>query len=374
MPLKVLLVESETHIFGGGHLSLLTLIRNFDPAFVIPTVACFGEGPFPERVRASGHTCAVIPRRGGVADIFLILRLAKLARTADLVHVNTLDIRAGLAARLAFRPLVGHLRVIFPFTWVDRWFVSLANRVIAVSGAVSDFYCSDAVHLLPKFQVIPNTVALDTPGKSDLRKQMGLSEETPLVGAVARIDPWKGLHNFVASAIRIAATHLDAHFLVVGAADPADPESTQYEAQLHSQVQDHGLEGRIHFLGFREDAHDIIRQLNVLAVPSTILRTLGGDKTEGFGRVVIEAMALGTPVVATRVGGIPEILKHEETGILVDADDELQMAQGITRILDDPGEAKRLIESAKTDFGRRFSLSVHLKQIEALYSSVSRRA
>ena len=369
-PVRVLLVESEFHILGGGHFSLLTLIRNLDRERVHTEVVCFGEGEFSRRAEEAGVAVHLLKRKGGVRDLMLIFKLARLSRQFDLVHVNTLDIRAGLAARLALRPLIGHLRVIFPFTWVDRLFAILSDRVIAVSQAARDAFCRNQPDLLGRFVVVPNTVAVDMGARCDIRKDLRLPRDSKLVGVVGRIEALKGLTFLIGAAGRLNLPHIEIHYLIVGEPDSADVEAVSYQQNLVSKVAARGLSDVVHFLGFRPDAHALIEQLDVLVVPSIVISTPAGERTEGFGRVVLEGMAVGTPVVASCAGGMPELIDHARTGLLVQPEDDAALADAIHQVLENPEDSDRMAEAARDRFLQHYGLDAHLKKMESLYRAL----
>ena len=122
---------------GGGEVSVLGLLQHLDRARYRPVFLCYGSGALTARLGEMGIPVYTLERGSRIGDLFLAVRMALILRKerVALVHVNSLDIRAGLAARLAGARLLGHLRVIIPFTWVDRIFARMADRIFAVSRA-----------------------------------------------------------------------------------------------------------------------------------------------------------------------------------------------------------------------------------------------
>ncbi|MDA0748794.1 MAG: glycosyltransferase, partial [bacterium] len=238
-------VENLSEIIGGGPLSLLTLLHNLDPAQYTPVVIFYTPGGLPTQLTEAGIEVHVIPRGRGWALPLSVCQLSGLFRRRGihLVHVNSLDLRAGLAAQLARVPCVGHLRVIFPFTWIDRLFVRLSTCVISVSNAVRDSFCERHPELKARFTTIPNSVSLtNLEPPADIRKELGLSPTTPLVASVSRIDPWKGLPTFVEAAAQIRARLPETRFLLLGDSDPADPDTVSHEQDLRHRVSELGLD------------------------------------------------------------------------------------------------------------------------------------
>lgn len=365
--MKTILYISPPARLGGGEISLLTLIARLPRDRYRPRVVTCEGGELVERLRAMDVGVDIL-RRGPA----LVPRLARLIRRHEsaLVHINMFDLRAALAARWAGVPLVGHLRVIFPFRWPDRLFVRLCDRVIAVSDAVRDHFCRDAPGLRTRFTTVYNAVAApEGPPETDLRAELNLPAGTPLVGAVARIDPWKGLDVFVRAARRIHDERPGVRFVIAGRPGEA-PEEVAHGQALRRLTHDLGLDAALCFLGYRDGA-DVIRQLDLLLVPSLLLETPGGLKSEGFGRVAAEALAAGVPVVASQAGGIPEIL-GDDAGILVPPGDPEALADAALALLRDDGRRETLARRGRERFNARFTVERHVQRITAVYESVTR--
>ena len=367
--MRNILYVSPPARLGGGEISLLTLVEHLPRDKYCPMVATYGDGELVDRMREMGVQVAAL--RGG-RGAGLVLRLAALIRRWEisLVHVNMFDIRAGLAARWTCLPLIGHLRVIFPFGPTDRLFVRLCHRVVSVSDAVRDHFCDQAPDLRDRFITVFNPVDLSVnPGKRpDLRAELGLPEDAPLVGAVGRIDPWKGLDVFVRAAGLIRDNMPEARFIIAGRAGDT-PEERAYEQDIRRLVVDLGLESRLSFLGFRPEGLEVVRQLDLLIVPSLILRTPGGIKSEGFGRVAAEALAVGTPVVATRAGGIPEVLGDGEAGVMVPPDNAEAIAASALRLLRDRERREGLIRRGIQRYEALFTPEGHVQRLITIYEA-----
>ncbi|MCZ6635593.1 MAG: glycosyltransferase family 4 protein [bacterium] len=203
---------------GGGEVSLLHLVANLSQSGYRPIVITYGTGDLVDRLQENGIEVHTFERGGRLSELTLIYRLAAFfrRRRIRMVHVNMLDIRAGLAARLASCKLVGHLRVIFPTTWVDRLFVHLSHRCIAVSEAARKIFASDDKSLYHKFVVIPNGVHLGSFSAADLKGELGLPPQSVLIGAVGRLDPFKGFEHFIGAVPSILVKIPEARFLIVG--------------------------------------------------------------------------------------------------------------------------------------------------------------
>lgn len=150
----------------------------------------------------------------------------------------------------------------------------------------------------------------------------------PCIGVVGRLVKQKGI-SFLLNAMYMVNQHRTAYLLIIG--------SGPLEAELRQQVRDLGLIDRVYFLGKRLDVMQILLHLDAVVLPSL---------WEGLSTVLLEAMALRVPVIATNVSGSCEIIRHRETGLLVPPQDAASLAEAILAILDDPGEARRMAERA----------------------------
>lgn len=371
MPKRILYISPGTDL-GGGEVSLLTLIKNLDRTHYTPIVCSYGDGRFAERIQKLDCPLHILSYGGVLSQLKFVVKLRNLIKTekADLVHVNTLDIRAGIATRLAGRPLIGHLRVIFPTTWVDRTFVKIADTTISVSNAVRDHFCQEEGTSSEAFETIYNAVDIKNEmSGSNLREELNLDADTNIIGVVGRIDPWKGMETFVEAAAHLKTSFPKTHFVIAGAPGPEKDEQT-YNQHLQDRVSEHNLTDTFHFLGYRSDALNLIKQFTALVVPSRILQTPKGIKTEGFGRVAAEGLAMQTPVIASRVGGLPEIVEHNKTGLLFSESDAEDLAKKIKHLLDNPDIGHQISEAGVKRFNELFSVTCHLQNIQSLYDRI----
>ena len=238
-----------------------------------------------------------------------------------------------LAARRAGVPFVAWVRGWTGETWrvrlyeaVHRMILRRADLVVAVSQALAD-RCERVGVRRERLRVIPN--AVDTDGligarAVDLRAELGLLSRSPLVLSVGRLSAEKG-HRYLLEAARLVVQERrDAHFVVLG--------DGRERSRLAEQARRLGLNGRFLFPGFRSDAAQLMAQADVLALPSV---------TEGMPNVVLEAFAAGVPVVATAVGGVPELVRNGENGWLVPSADAVALASALVAALADPDERAR---------------------------------
>lgn len=195
-----------------------------------------------------------------------------------------------------------------------------------------------------------------------LRARLGLPDPEPLFGIVGRLTPWKGQDIFLRVASQWARSGRPGHFAIIGG---AFNEDAPFESHLRDSVQHHGLSNRVHFVPFQPDIASALSSLDVLVHAST--------KPEPFGRVLIEAMALGVPVVAARGGGVPEIVTDAVDGLLVQPGDVAGTSRALDRLLGDPAFRTSIVDAASRTVREKFSMERVFADWHALLSEASGR-
>ncbi len=386
---RVLFVNPGRDLGGAEH-SLLLLLEALPGLGVEPTVAVFGDGPFrsavarldvptvvldvPERLRRASRYA--LPSRIAGAGLLAAssvpsaLRLAGLARCvrADLLHSNGLKahVLAGLAGRVLRRPVVWHLRDFPPDGLVGRLFRAAARRlpalIIANSGAVAATVRS-ADSGGPAVVTLFNPVDLDRfrpgPVAGRVRSELGMPAETPLVGMIAHLTPWKGHADFLAIARAVSDAVPAARFVVGGGPIYETEGHAGYTESLRQRAAELGLAERVSFLGARDDVPGVLAALDVVVHCPTA--------PEPFGRVVAEAMAVARPVVAAACGGIPEIVRDGEEGYLVAPRDLPAFTAAIVRLLGDRELRARLGTAGRRRAEALFSARAHAVRVVDAY-------
>ena len=360
----------------GSQLSMLELLATRDRSFYRRIVVCPPGDAYVAEVEDLGvqaHVAGTHPERwrfsplqlaGTTRDLF-----AAAQATADLterenvrlIHVSSLV--AALAAAYAKRrhPHVrmvlherglayrAHTRVLF------RMVAGVMDRVLTTTEFGRRQLLAYGV-APAKIVVIPNGTDFhrQEPGASraSVRASLGVPNGARMIGMVANMAPVKRHALFIDMLSRMPGVY----GVIAGGVLPLwDGEA--YERQLRARVDALGLRDRVFFAGMRDDVPDVMRAMDVLVCPS---------QHESFGRVLIEAMAVGTPVVATAAGAIPDVVDHGRTGILA-ADDAQELANAAGRLLEDPREVERLTTAAREEVERRFDVRDVTRRIEDVY-------
>jgi glycosyltransferase involved in cell wall biosynthesis len=191
----------------------------------------------------------------------------------------------------------------------------------------------------------------------DLRRDLEVGEN-PLVGVFGRLTPWKGQHVLVDALSELPGVHA----LLVGAS--LFENDTAYADVLRQRARQRGVADRTHFLGFRDDVPQLMHLVDVVVHTSTA--------PEPFGRVLVEGMLAGTPIIGTRAGGPTEIIDDPETGLLVPPGDSGALASAIRNVLSNPERARSMAENAQMHAQDRFSIEQMRRQVHRITSRLSR--
>lgn len=229
------------------------------------------------------------------------------------------------------------------------------QAVIAVSDAVA---ASLAGYSAKRLQVIPNGVhvSVDADKVAEARAELALDPSRPVVLHIGNIRPHKGHSNLIAAAAELQAARPDVMVLSIGGEKhPGDLDRVRAEAAAR------GLNGSMQFLGRRSEALAIAAAADVYVNPADV---------EGLPVSILEAMALGLPVVATDVGGVSTVVRHQETGLLVDPQEPAALAAAILRLIDDRALARELGTAAKSLVEREYGLGTMVSSVERVYEAV----
>jgi len=301
------------------------------------------------------------------------LRFARYARAHDIQIVHTYSFYANVfavpAAKLGRVPVVvASIRDTGAYMTpmqcrVQRAVCRLADRVVANADAVKRWLVDEGYDER-RITVIRNGIDTArfgkkvTPGR--LHHELGLPPAAPLIAVLSRVSPIKGLEFFLEAAAVVGAKVPEARFLIVGKAAPKD---AGYQRQLEAYANHLGLGARVVFTGLRMDVPEVLDEVAVSVLPSL---------SEGLSNVLLESMAASVPVVATRVGGTPEVVEDGVTGMLVPPRDPEKLTRAILGILEDRELANRLGQAGRARVVERFSVHEMVRQTEQLYTRLLR--
>ncbi|MHC5735170.1 glycosyltransferase family 4 protein [Nostoc sp.] len=334
--MKVIIVMPLAEQRGGGEMMLWDLVQQGRNAGVEWLVIFLENGPMVEQVKSLGIDARVV-ESGRLRQIHrfigAVLRIAAIARRerADII-VNWMwitHISGGLAAMLAGLPAVWYqLEVPSDQTWLVRIATLIPARAIITLSQDGKQAQAEIWPHRPTPLVYPG-VALDRfepnalPIPEEARRKLGLPLHGPLIGIVGRLQRWKGMHVLVQAMPKILQKYPDAHCVVVGGKHELEPD---YEDFLKGEITALGLKDQVIMAGLQRNIPEWVQAMDIFVHAS--------DK-EPFGIVIIEAMALGKPVIAGSAGGPTEIITDGMNGLLTPYGDAEQLAIAILRYLDE---------------------------------------
>jgi glycosyltransferase involved in cell wall biosynthesis len=386
---RQVLFLDHTASMSGGEIALLQLVGALDRSRFDPVVGLFADGPFAARLVQAGVETHVLPLEAGVADtrkdtlggtgiaramispatFSFALRLRRFIaeKRADIVHTNSLkaDLIGGLAARLARRPLVWHIRDRIAEDYLPA---AAARMLRLLCRAVPHRVIANSRATLDTLR-LPDRLTRPGPARRGFVVHDGMAPTAlsgadvagpPRVGLVGRIAPWKGQHVFLEAAALVRRAHPGVRFLIVGSVMFGE---TDYERSVRRLCAELGLQEFVEFTGFRDDVQRVIEGLTVLVHASTV--------PEPFGQVVLEGMMAVRPVVATRGGGVTEIVADGSTGILVPMGDSAAMAEAISSLLSEPARARAMGVAARARAEAEFHIDKTARGVEAVYDTLT---
>jgi len=367
-----LLTFTTLFAIGGTERHLVNLTDGLDHSRFDLEFACLKrQGEFLPHIEARGLPINEYPVRHlyGPQAFAQELRFARSLRRRRVQIVHTYNFYPNVfaipAARLAGTPVViASIRDTGPYLTplqrhAQRIVCRLAHHVLVNADAVKRWLVEDG-YRADRVTVIRNGLDLRRflpPGADgSLHQEIGLPARAPLVAMLSRLEHKKGVEDFLDAAARIASTRDDAYFLIIG--DNGFEHRREYRRQLETRAERLGLARRVVFLGFRLDVPRLLSQVAVSVLPSL---------SEGLSNTLLESMAAGVPVVATRVGGNPEIVEDGRTGWLVPPGDPDAIARAITSLLDDRERAEAFSRRARERVAEQFSLERMVRETEGFY-------
>jgi glycosyltransferase involved in cell wall biosynthesis len=273
---------------------------------------------------------------------------AKIAGVPQIVHTPHGHVFYG-----HFGPIASKV-----FLWIEKIFSRFTDRIVALTDGEKNDY--EKLSVCPSEKLLKIHSGVDVAqymkpngNMVEKKRSLGLDQNEAVIGFVGWLLPIKGPVYLIKAMEYVWPEHPEASLIFVG--------KGHLDVDLRAQALRMEANGRVKFLGWREDINEIMPIFDILVLPSL---------NEGMGRVLVEAMAAGKPVVASRVGGIPDLVRHDETGYLVPPADEEALADGIKKLLDDPEKAWEMGQRGK-EYCQQFSLEAMIEKLDDLYSSLT---
>ncbi len=392
--IRVLFVNTRSAL-GADVAVHLTLIRNFDPAEAEAFIATNRNSTDLDKTLSElqslpssrllvldlGHEMTI--SQGGKAgraigalrNFGLAVALARLTwyvrrNRIDIIHATDRPrdaLLATLLSRTTGCPNVVHMHI--------KWYPELGRMtkialercrgVLAISRFVRRSLVEGGVPADKIYTVLnatsPETFDPQKTQRGQLRATLGLSPDTPLIGIVARIIVWKGHRELIEAMAQIRQTIPNAHLAIVGRGDMAMESGVRFSAELRQQIADLGLQDCVHWVGWRDDAPQVMADLDVVAIPSW---------EEPFGLVVTEAMAMHRPLVAGDSGALPEIVTNGVEGLLVPPRDPNALANALITLLQDPELRVKMGQRGRERVYRQFTPARQAHEMAEVYRRI----
>ncbi|WP_213951309.1 glycosyltransferase family 4 protein [Tepidanaerobacter syntrophicus] len=362
--IKVLHVLSDTNVGGAGRYIFNLLSDKYETSFEA-AVACPKGGELEKELRE--RNIQVFPLEGGESSTNMS-QIKSLRRIISQEKFDIVHTHASFAGRIAGK-MAGAKVVMTRHSImgggagpVKRMITRLISRIftdkiIAISRAVKINLIESGV---PADMITIIYNGIDTTKfegvKGTLRKELNITPDTPIIGMVARLVPEKGYEYAINAFYRVIKDYPNALLVIIG--------SGSLEKNLKNMCSELGIESNVIFMGYRQDVENLMADFDLFVLSSV---------SEGLGLSLLEAMALGKPVVATITGGIPEVIKDGTNGLLVQPGNDVYLAESIVKILSDKDLARRLGDEAKKTVVEKFSSKTMIEKTEKVYQEVLQR-
>jgi glycosyltransferase involved in cell wall biosynthesis len=385
---QAVLFLDQTSSWGGAQRVLEVVLGALEPDF-LPLVGLPEDSPFASELRSRGIETLTFPLgryrsgRKSLADMMAFpvrslhcgVRLAQTIRRRNirLVYINgPRCLPAGvLAARLTGRPSLFHLHLTMTRSteiFVTERAAAHATKIVACCETAARVLLKRSRSLARTLEIIYNPVrtlvsnaALSS--QREARSESLMNSAHPIVGVVGRICPQKGQHIMLGAAARLRRRGRDVRVVFLGAPDENRAEDATYAGFLKSSARQLGLEERIEWPGYQIDPNPYYAAFQVLVIPSTAC-------FEGLPLAALEAMQWSIPVIGSRIGGIPEIIRDGVNGLLVPPQDEEALADSLERFLCDSALRSRLALGARDAIDSRFSVKTFSSSIRNIVSQL----
>lgn len=363
---RILAISNHGIMLGGGEHSFLDLLSHL-PDVWKPLVLVPHEGELKARLGAKGIETQIIPlpsiRPWFIHNVLACLRsyfvtCKKYCPALIYANGSRAAFYGGLVGKLLGLPVIWHCRIADKDPCLDFLLIRMSDCIIANSHATARRF---GARWKNKIAVVHNGVDIEWLTDLSVKKPDLISEKWKVIICVARVSRWKR-HDIVLKAFeKVAMQEPGAHLFFIGGKDIEEPDWWDY---LQVSTQKSRYSDRIHWVGKVSDVRPWYKAAHLLVL---------GSKNEPFGRVLVEAMACSVPIVATRSGGVPEIVRHGQDGLLVSPGNEGEMAAAIAKIFKDESLRVRFAKSCQ-ERACFFSLDTHVdKMIHVFENTLLKR-
>lgn len=377
----VFLTDCLAGLAGGAERQILELAGGLDKKkydITIASLECEGRAP-RDLVESAGCRLAAFPVKrvyglSGILEGFRFVRLLKQNRTDILMtyHFSS-DIWGAVTGKIAGVPIIisnrrdmgfwRGRRHVLAYKMINRY----ARKIVVNARAAKELFMREENIPEQKFEVIYNGVGLqdtrhkDTRHKTQdtrahdarLKKSLGIKNDDVVIAHVANIKPVKGHVYLLKAFAETAARHPKARLLLIG--------EDKLNGRMHALAEELGVTERVLFLGKRDDVVSLLRLADICVLPSL---------SEGMSNAILEYMAAGKPVVATRVGGNPELIEDGVNGLLVEKEDVGSLKAALSALMGDPKKRAAMGKNSLQRVGERFSLRQMVDNYERLFDSL----
>jgi glycosyltransferase involved in cell wall biosynthesis len=348
----------------GGAESIMLTLANYQHELGFESTVCLQkEGWVSNRVNQLGLKLLLNPLKSSI-DFLWLKKMYQYVKNHDikLIHSHefAMNFHGTLLSQISGVPCITtvHGKKYYPDKWSRRFiyrYISKHSNLVAVSDDLKQFLVSEIEIKDRLINVLPNGVNIDDFKPSDLvrtetRLKLGITDDQVLIGAVGNLYPVKGHTFLIDAAALVCKEYPQTVFMIAGRG--------QLEQELKEQAAQLGIENNILFLGFRDDVHRLLQAMDVFVMSSL---------SEGLPVSILEAMASRTPVVSTDVGGIPEVIIHNETGYLMKSGSAESLAEGLLTCLTERAQVNGVIDRAFEFVEGKHSLHTMLNEYEVLY-------
>lgn len=383
-----ILYLNPTSEVGGAEKSLLDLLEHLDKKQYHPIVCFPSEGKLAAKLSRMGIEMKMIPLHKEISQLsrqngnrYLLHFLSTswrlfptITKTTGFVRSKHIDlivtngikchIIGSIVSSMTGAKLIWHVRDFMETGLAKFLLMSMGrffpDRIITNSDAVGSFFVNSG-----RTETVYNGVDLarfdsEIDG-GRIRLEFKLGKDTMLIGTIGHFAPLKGYEQLLEAMEKVVGEGFNVKLALVG--DSIYPHSNTYKQKILSLVNSMGLRDRVIFTGFRDDIPELLASFDLFVLPS---------RSEGFGRVNLEAMAMGKPVISTNVGGIPEVVVDGVTGILVPPGDPNALSRALMKLLDDPNQRESMGREGRKRVKERFHLQGSVQRIQEIYRDVLR--